>query len=238
MLVEALRYPLAGERADEALVGGWALYLLAGVVPLVPLVPLVGYYVRVLGASAAGEGTPPPATELGRLLVQGTVGVVVLVAFAAVPTALTAGTAGGLVQAPQPSGLLDAVVLFAGGTILLLVTLLFAYLAPAALAAYGFTGRPWSAFDRYALKRAGTHAAYFYRFWVGAVVFVAGGSLAGWLWTLHPVARAVAPLPAVYLQLVACRVWGVGFGAAAREYLADDGPPAEGTAVPPDATTE
>lgn len=223
MLQEALGYPLAGERADEALVGGWVLYLLAGVVPLVPLVPLLGYYVRVLGTSARRESGPPDIANPGGLILQGLVGTLVVSLYLAVPLAISLGTAGGLVQAPQPDSLLDVLVVYAGGTLTLLVTVLFGYLLPAALAAYGFTGSVRSAVDRYALKRAATHAAYFYRWWVGFVLLALGISLGGWLWRLHPVARVLAPLPVVYLQLVSCHVWGVGFGAASRDYLAGEG---------------
>lgn len=223
MLRDAARYPFAGSRADEAMVLGWVLYLVAGVVPVAPLVLLVGYFVRVLGASARGTGTPPPLDGPWRLLKQSLVGTALLAAFAAVPLALSVGTAGGLRRAPAPSGLLDVLVVLGGGTTLLLVTLVFGYLAPAALAGYGLTGRPRTAFDRHALRRAGTHAAYFLRWWLGTVTFVTSLSLLGWLWSVHPLARIVAPLPVVYLQVVACRLWGVGFGAAARDYLrADD----------------
>jgi hypothetical protein len=224
MTRDLLWYPASGDRSDEVLVGAWALYLLAGLVPVLPLLPYVGYLVRVLAASASRDETAPVPDDPRALISQGVVVGLVAAAYLAVPVAVTAGTAGGLARAPRPTSLPSTLVVLAGGSVLLGVVLGFSYLLPASLTAYGVTGDWRRSFDRTALRLAGTHGAYFYRWWLGAVAFVAGTAVAGTLWSLGPVGRAVAPLPAVYCQVLACHLWGVGTGMAIRGYLGIEEP--------------
>lgn len=230
MLRAALRYPLAGDRADEALVGGWALLLVAGVVRgvspvpaayLLVLLPLAGYLLGVLAASAAGESNLPAVGGPAALLADGFRGYAVGAAYLAVPVGLLAGTAGGLVRVDTPQGP-AALLLTLGGTMVLLTAVVFAYLLPAALTAAAATGRVRPAFSPGVVRRAFGDGAYFYRFWVGAVVGAAGLAAASALWAAGGLLRVVSPPPAVYVAVVACRLWGVGAGPLVAAALGAD----------------
>lgn len=169
MLLEALRYPFAGERRLDAVLVGGGLHLLATALPVLPLVPVVGYLVRVLrhvatdespGSRTALDEGPPDWRPVVPLFVDGVTAIGVVVIYLLVPIALLAGTmavAGG--GALNPTTLGSGVLFYAGSTLVFVTALAAIYPLPAALVAYATDGlRP--AFSPNRLQNAVRDAQY------------------------------------------------------------------------------
>jgi hypothetical protein len=189
---EALTYPVRGETAEESLLVGVALALATGllvrlgvlaVLAVAPLVLLSGYALAVLRESAesnrgeSGVDAPPGFADLRELAADGVRAVVVTVGYLFVPVVAlvitVCGAAGGAGGRPATPG--TSALLLGGGTVVLVVSLAFAYLLPAGLVAVARTGRLRSAVAPVRFRRTMTNARYFVG-WVAALVV---GSVAG-----------------------------------------------------------
>lgn len=219
----AIAYPFRGPERERPFLALWILLLLAtaaprlryvgavGVVGSVLLsIPVAGYQVRLLVASEDGDPAPALLVDLVGLLRHGVGGLVVAACYLAGPFALLAVTVYGALYAervPDPNSF-SSLVVYAGSTTVLSVSLVGAYLFPIALATYGKTGALRSAFSGTTLRGAATNGAYFAG-WAAAVgafgfVVAVAASVAG-------VTRAgpvVATALSAYALMFVAHVWG------------------------------
>ncbi|WP_137285239.1 DUF4013 domain-containing protein [Halorussus salinisoli] len=226
MLREALTYPVRGENAEETLLVGAILAVAVGllarlgvlaVLALAPAVVLAGYALAVLrttaessGGSSATADAPPRFGGFRALAVDGVRALAVAFAYLLVPAAALAVTVGGANAGGRPENFATTTFVFAAGTVVLFVSLSFAYLLPASLAGVARAGRLSAALDRGRLRRTAGDVRYFVG-WVaallvGGVAVVALGSLAA----LGRVGEVVALAVGFYAAVVVARLLGRG----------------------------
>lgn len=148
MLEDGLSYPIRGEWIGRLLIGG---LLAIFSVLLIPLFPLIGYFIRVLNRTVAGEDEPPAFDDWGDLFGKGVVGAIIALVYSIVPflvfgtiTFVLVGT-GGLIGGRGGSALAGLSAL----SLLLMVPAVFLvyYTVPAALTSYAIDGKIGAAFD-------------------------------------------------------------------------------------------
>lgn len=153
MLEDGLSYPVRGDWVGRILIGGVLSFLS---VLLLPVFILMGYWVRVLEETIAGEEEPPEFNDWGDLFTKGVIGTVIALAYAIVPTiaysvvvfgligvgAGIGGDGGGLIAG------LGFVTMFA----IIPLMLLIYYIVPAGLTNYAREGTIGAAFDISAMK--------------------------------------------------------------------------------------
>ncbi|EMA58615.1 DUF4013 domain-containing protein [Halorubrum kocurii] len=155
MLEDGLSYPVRGDWIGRIIIGGVLGFLS---VLLLPAFVIVGYLVRVLEQTIAGEEVPPEFDDWGDLLMKGVIGSVITIAYTVIPVivyavvvAVVGGTSGAV---GGDAGALIGVV----GVLLALafipVLFLIYYAVPAALSAYAARGEIGAAFDLDLLKPA------------------------------------------------------------------------------------
>lgn len=225
-LSDALRYPTRGEHAEGALLVGWILGLSAALLlrlgpglfalSALLLVPAVGYLVRVLRTSMAGDPDPPRFGGWRRLVADGLVSIVVSVSYLLVPLTLLGVTAAGATGAtgggPLEPG--RAVALLVASTVTFTTVLAFAYAFPVALANVAAAGTVRAAVRFGSIATVAGEVTYFVA-WVQAVVVVATGwGLAGLLAVTSRFGTVVAAVFAFYAAVVACRLVGAAYGDA------------------------
>ncbi|WP_168215826.1 DUF4013 domain-containing protein [Halorussus ruber] len=192
MFREALTYPVRGDHAEQPLLVGvicsLAVGLLArlGVLALLGLLPailLVGYAVAVVRATAESDGSssslrsdaPPRFGDFGALAADGVRALVVAVGYLLVPAVALAVTIRGAAAGSGPADLGATVLLFGASTTVLVVSLAFAYLLPAALAGVARRRSVSEGFDRGRLRKFAGDGGYFVG-WISALL-VAGSSV-------------------------------------------------------------
>jgi hypothetical protein len=208
MLREALRYPARGSDAVATVAVGGGLHLLAEWVPVLPFVLVFGFLVRALGHAAAPDDRGRPQFTLAALpgLVRdGLAGVVVAVAYLAVPVAVLATTTWGLVGRGGDGR--AGLIVILGGTAALAFVAPFVYLLPAGLTGYAVEGRLRAAVDRSRLRRTASDARYLVAWLVGV----------GALGTTAALYRPLAPVvvgffAAFYVETVVAALVGRAAG--------------------------
>jgi len=208
-------YPFGGEGRERPLVTCWVLAMLAALAPVtapVLAIPVVGYLVRVLAASAAGDEAPVMGTNVRELLQQGVAGLAVAVGYLIVPGLALLVTVYGATTTSAGLGVgpSQGVALYAGSTVVLSLFLLAAYLVPAGIAVYTESESLRTAFALSSVRSVGGHAAYFSRWMAGAVTVSLASAVASVSLQIHRVGPVVASLVVVYTAAVACHVWGRG----------------------------
>lgn len=225
MFTESITYPRrSGDWTRTVLIGG-AFGLLAAVVALIPvlgllaIVPTVfaaGYLMRVLRASARGDGSPP-AFALGEWRDLGSDGLkatLIAVAYGFVPAVIGGGLvalgAGSLVAGGE-SGLATGVgvlAMLAGALLALALGLLAAYVVPAALATYSETDRLGDGFAFGEIRPVLTTGTYATAWLVGFAVIVAAGIVASVLNAIPFLGFVVGPFVAFYAAMCAYHAVG------------------------------
>lgn len=201
MLREALQYPLR-DGAEERLLAGWILHLVhALLLPGVPLVYVLGYLMAVLRASSTGE-TPPDPWDWRTIIRDAARGIVVIVAYGAIPALVFVF---GYLLLPRGAGdfSLFLVSAITAMTVFLAIPPLF--LLPIGLTRTATTGSISAAFDKPAVFSRGRTVSYLVWWSVGVVVFSLGLWLIGVLGTY-----LVGYLGAFYCEVVACYAFGRG----------------------------
>ena len=211
MLEDGLSYPLRGDWVGRIVIGG-VLGLLS--VLVIPTFALLGYLVRVLERTVAGDDTPPEFDDWGDLLAKGVVATLIALAYSVVPVVLyvvlvtvVAGIGSGV------GGDLGALIGVTGALLALafLPVLLFVYYAvPAALTAYAARGEASAAFDVDLLKP--TLFSVDYLLAVLAPILVAIGVFVVSVVLLVTVVGAVlVPFVQFYGQVAVFRMFGAAF---------------------------
>lgn len=208
-------YPLGGEGRERPLIANWILAMLGFLVPVlavVPAVPLVGYLVRVIDATSRGESAPRVGRDVRSLFRDGLVGLLVTVAYLAVPLAALLVTVYGAVTTVEGADLAFAeqLLLYGGSTVVLLLFVTGRFLVPAALAVSAGDRSVRAAFSPARLRPLAGHAAYFSRWMAGAVTVGMAVSLASATLQTTAAGPIVAALVLACGAVVAAHLWGLG----------------------------
>lgn len=211
MLEDALGYPLRTDDRVATLIVGAALIVAS--VFVLPAFVLQGYLLRVLRSAATGERAAPSFTDWGELFVDGLKLVVVQAAFGFVISipivaAVVAFLLGGV------TGSEAGVAAFGTVSLLLvllatLLSILVAYVLPAAMTNFALAGELSVAFDVETLREAALSGRY--------LVGVLFGVVLGGVITLvaGPLALLLIGVPGLfYGQVVTYYCFGRGFAEA------------------------
>lgn len=183
MLNESLGYL---QRSDEwvktVLIGG-LLTLLGGLV--VPAILVLGYLVRVLRATMRGDEQPPEFDEWGDLFVDGAKAFVIAFVYGLIPVVL-GGLLVGVGAASAMGGdsagaVVGGIVVLVGSLVVLALSLLAAYVVPAATANYAREGSLGAGFDVGELRSTLVDGTYFTAWLTGFVIVVVASVVSGLL---------------------------------------------------------
>ncbi|WP_348610135.1 DUF4013 domain-containing protein [Halobaculum rarum] len=211
MLEDALGYPLRTDDRVATLIVGGALIVAS--VFVLPAFVLQGYLVRVLRSAASGEREAPSFTDWGKLFVDGVKLVVVQAAYGLVISipivaAVASFFLGGV------TGSEAGIAAFGTVSLLLLLlaallSILVAYVLPAAMTNFALAGELSAAFDVEALREAALSGRYL----VGVLFGVVLGGVINIV--ASPFALILIGIPGLfYGQVVAHYCFGRGFAEA------------------------
>jgi hypothetical protein len=192
---------------------GGLLFILS--VFLIPVFFVSGYLMRVLRQTANGNDEPPVFDDWGDLGVDGLKAVAISVVYSVIPLTVL-GIVGALTVGLAVAGLGDgAAGGLVGGTLaLLLVALGFAlsivgaYVTPAALSNFADTGRLTAGFELRTLWTVLTTKAYAVG-WLTAMAVVLGGAIVVSILSIVPIIGTLVGLFVQFYALVAaCYIFG------------------------------
>lgn len=216
MLEKAINYPRNGDDTLVTIIIGGLLTLFSFL--LVPLLPLYGYLMNVL-RSGMDHGEEPPAFEnWNDLFVEGAKVFAVSLAYFLIPLVILAVTVGGalisIVSGNAGAG--TALGALAGFSLAALVSLVFYYVLPAALANFARSGEIGSAFAFGELRPvlfSGTYA----KGWLLALGVIVAASVVAGLLSVVPLIGAVAGVFVTFYAIVAAfYIYGQAFEDASR----------------------
>jgi hypothetical protein len=187
MFEEAIRYPWKGEDNLKNVANGGVLTLLG--VFLLPMFFVLGYGLEVIRRVSDGDVAEPPAWEdWGTLFVDGLKVFVITVVYSLIPAAIFAFAVFSwfvpvvVSNGSEPSGGLAALGFLVGLLVFLLsmvVALAFAYVVPAAIAAFARTDRLGSAFSPSQLRSIGGHRGFAVAWVVAFAVTLVASAISG-----------------------------------------------------------
>lgn len=218
MISESLNYL----RNDEE---GWVRTLLIGGiltfigVLVVPMILVAGYLVRVVRATMHGDEQPPVFDDWGDMAMDGLKASVIAFAYSLVPGIIFAVFVGGSIFAlvlgngSTGSGLIGGIGFLAGGLLALVLSLVAAYVTPAAIANYVETDQVGKGFAVSDLRPVLTSGQYFTA-WISAfAVIFAGGLVSSALSSVIPLLGWLPGAFVTFYALVAAyyiigQAWG------------------------------
>lgn len=231
MLEDGLSYPVRGDWIGRIIIGG-VLGLLS--VFVLPVFVIVGYLVRVLERTIAGDEVPPEFNEWGDLLMKGIVGTVITVVYTLLPViaysilvAVVFGTGGAI---GGDAGALIGVVGILLALAFIPVLFLIYYAVPAALSAYAARGEIGAAFDVNLLKPTLFSTDYLVAVLMPIVVAVITWVVAGVL-AVTVIGLLLVPFVQFYGQVAVFRMFGSAFASVTEQHTRD------GPTVDPETTT-
>lgn len=216
MLEEALNYPRESEDWVKTVVIGAVLTLFGFL--LIPAIAVFGYYMRVMRGTVAGETEPPVFDEWGELLVDGLKGFVVTFVYMLVPAIVFGVSVGGLITAAVSGngdvgfGAIAGALL--GLTVAGVVSLVFWYVVPAAVANVARTGNVGSGFAFGELRPALLSGTYAVPWLLSVIVLIGAGVVTGLLNVIPFLGFLLAMPVSFYATVVAFRLAATGFGNA------------------------
>ena len=217
---DALRYPMEDDDwVVTALVGG-VLSLLSFLV--VPGILVYGYLVRAVRERAEGATRPPAFENWGELFVDGLKAWVIGIVYMLVPLVVFGVTVGGSLlamgtgtRAGAGAGLAG---LFGGLVVSFVLSLLFGYVATAAIIHFACTGEFGAGFDFGTLRTLVLSAEYATPWLVSVALFIAVNVAVNLLNVIPFVGSLVAvilsPFATFYVAVVATDLWAGGYNAA------------------------
>ncbi|MFP8957310.1 DUF4013 domain-containing protein [Natrialbaceae archaeon A-CW3] len=218
-LNDTFRYPTESEDWMRTMLIGGLLSFLGFL--LIPLVFVYGYLVRVIRESREGSQDLPSFDDWGDLFVEGLQVFVIGLVFMLIPLVVAAVTIGGAVLA-MLTGTDLGMVVGAGGLVLglllsMLLTLVFGYVAVAAIVNFALEETFSAAFDLQTLKSAMLHRDYAVAWILSVVVLIAGAVLGGLISEIPWIGSIIAAFVGFYAAMVAAVLWGDGFSDAMDE---------------------
>lgn len=215
-LEAALRYPMEHDDWMKTILIGGVLSVFSFL--LVPLLPVYGYLVRVLRHRLAGEPEPPTFGDWGELFADGLKAFVVVFVYMLVPVIVGAVTVGGSFAA-MATGTRSGAAAGMGGLALgflltFVLTLVFGYVAVAALVNFAREDSLGAAFDFGTIRAVATNREYAVAWLLAAAAFFGASVVAGLLNVVPFLGAIVGAFLLFYVQIAAARLWADGFSDA------------------------
>lgn len=212
----AVTYPMEHDDwIKTALIGG-ALFFFGFL--FVPLLLVYGYIVRVIRHRLAEEPQPPIFSEWETLLTDGGKAFVIGFVYLLVPGIVGVFTVGGSILAIATGTRSGAAAGFAGlavGALLTLVlSLVFGYVAVAAIVNFASEGRLGAGFDVASIKTVVLSGDYAVGWGLSIAVFVAASLVVGILNGIPVLGTVVGAFVFFYAQVVAAYLWAGGYSDA------------------------
>ena len=213
MLEEAINYPRENDDWVRTVVIGSVLTLFGFL--LIPAIAVFGYYVRVIRGTISGESEPPVFDEWEELFVDGLKAFVVTLVYMLVPAIVLGISVGGLVVAAVfgtgDVGFGAFLGALAGFVLSGIITLVFWYVVPAAVANVARTGNIGSGFAFGELRPALLSSTYAVPWLLSVGVLVGAGVVTGVL-NVVPLLGFLLAIPVTfYATVVAFRIAATGF---------------------------
>lgn len=230
---DALTYPTEHDDWIKTVLIGGGLSIFGFL--LLPILPVYGYLVRVIRHTLAGDPQPPTFGEWEELFIDGLQALVISVAYLIVPGIVGIVTFGGAVAAMATGSRGGAAAGLAGlglGFLLTFVlTIVFGYVAVAALVNFAREERIGAAFDVATLRGIVTDGDYAIAWGLSVVVFIGAGIVTSLLNVIPFLGAIIGAFVFFYVQIVAATLWADGFKAAYRNSAGADWSGTEETAV-------
>ncbi|MGQ4555668.1 DUF4013 domain-containing protein [Halobellus sp. GM3] len=237
MIQQSLQYLRTDDGwVTTVLIGGF-LSLLS--VLLVPTFLVMGYLVRVARGTMHGDEQPPVFDEWGDLFVDGLKAFVVAFVYGLVPGIIAAVVVGGSVLSFVAGGSAEStsllglgmVGLFVGGLAAFALSLLAAYVAPAAIAAFAETDRLGAAFSLGELRPVLTSGAYATAWLSGVAVLIGAGVIAGLLNAVPVIGTIAGAFVGFYAGVSAYYLIGHAWGELRHLDVGERGDPIDESAA-------
>ena len=233
-LEETLRYPMEDDDWTVTILIGGVLTLLSLLV--FPTVFVYGYLVQAVRERADGAAQPPAFEDWGELLVDGLKAWVISIVYMLVPLVVFGVTVGGSLlaiatgtRAGAGAGLAG---LFGGLAISFVLSLVFGYVATAAIIHFACTGEFGAGFDFGTLRKLILSPEYATPWLVSIALFIAVNVVVNLLNVIpflgSLLAVILSPFATFYVLVVATDLWAGGYNAALDER---DEPESVGTAT-------
>ncbi|GAA5432444.1 DUF4013 domain-containing protein [Haloarcula japonica] len=233
-LEDTLRYPMEDDDWTTTVLIGGVLSLLSFLV--VPGILVYGYLVQAVRDRADGATQPPAFEDWGGLLVDGLKAWVIGIVYMLVPLVVFGVTVGGSLfamatgtRAGAGAGLAG---LFGGLAISFVLSLVFGYVATAAIIHFACTGEFGAGFDFGTLRKLVLSPEYATPWLVSIALFIAANVVVNLLNVVPFIGSLVAvilsPFATFYVLVVATDLWAGGYNAALDER---DEPESVGTAT-------
>jgi len=181
----------------------------------VPVLLVSGYIIRVISHSLAEELQPPTFGEWDTLLVDGVKAFVIGFVYLLVPGIVGAFMVGGSVIAMATgtrSGAAAGMAGLAFGVLLTLaLSLVFGYVAVAAIVNFASEGRFGAAFDFASIKPVVLSGEYAVAWGLSIAVFVAASIVVSILNAIPVLGTVVGAFVFFYAQVVAAHLWAGGY---------------------------
>lgn len=226
MFQDALNYPRNSDSAVKNVAIGGILLFLSFL--FVPALAVLGYVVRSLRGVLDGVEEPPAFDEWGELLADGVKAFAIGLAYSLVPAVIaivavvTSGATLGLTGPGQTGGLVVGLIALGALALLTVVSLLAAYVVPAAIVAWVRTDSLGAAFSPGELRVLAFSKTYATGWVVAVGISLLGGIVVGVLNAVL-IGALLAPFITFYANVAGAHA----IGTAVREMPAvEDGPDA------------
>lgn len=215
-ITNAFEYPRDHEDwMKTVLIGG---LLSAFAFLLVPIFIIYGYILRVIRYRLDGDPHPPLFDEWGELLVDGikisVIGVVYLLIPLVVGTATVGGSIAAIATGTQGGTATGVAGLFVGFMITLVLSLLFGYIAVAAILNFAHEGYLSAAFEFDTLRTIMFDSDYAVAWLLSIAIIIGAGMVAGALNIIPIVGAIIGAFIVFYAQVMAAYLWAGGYSAA------------------------
>ncbi|GCF13081.1 hypothetical protein Harman_10160 [Haloarcula mannanilytica] len=220
---ETLTYPMEDDDWTVTVLIGGVLSLLSFLI--VPGFLVYGYLVRAVRERADGATQPPAFEDWGELLVDGVKAWVIGLVYMLVPLIVFGVTVGGSLfamatgtRAGAGAGLAG---LLGGLAISFVLSLVFGYVATAAIIHFACTGELGAGFDFGTLRKLALSPEYATPWLVSIALFIAANVVVN-LFNVIPfigslIAAVLSPFASFYMVVVATDLWAGGYNAALDE---------------------
>lgn len=210
---DALRYPMNHDNWIVTVLIGGALSLFSFLV--VPILIVYGYLLRVIRSSVDGSAEPPEFGDWGELIVEGFKAAVIGFVYMLIPLIVGAVTVGGSMAAMIGGGRAGAAAGLAGLAVGFLITfvlsLVFGYVAVAAIVHFANEGNIGAGFDFGTLREIMFDRDYAVAWAMSVVVFIGAAIVGGLLNVIPLLGAVVSTFVFFYAQVVGARLWAGGY---------------------------
>jgi hypothetical protein len=220
---DALTYPMEDDDWTVTVLIGGVLSLLSFLV--VPGILVYGYLVQAVRERAEGATQPPAFEDWGELFVDGVKAWIIGIVYMLVPLVVFGVTVGGSLfamatgtRAGAGAGLAG---LFGGLAISFVLSLVFGYVATAAVIHFACTGEFGAGFDFGTLRKLVMSPEYATPWLVSIALFIAANVVVNLLNVIPFIGSLIAvvlsPFATFYVLVVATDLWAGGYNATLDE---------------------